>query len=517
LDLSIVSTVPPSSVDTKKDKNDDATIIDASTSTPVSKTTGSNNKDSRNDDTDRSHRIETIQEEEENNNNINTKEDEQHTLSPLVTQDGDVNTTTDTNVEPIEAVLHQRIALDIFSPDAVSAPIAEATTKTPLNPNGPPSKDADNTPLQPVNIEGNYHPTPGMNNDPFDDDDLLPPPPPPDNHMGDDDDEDERLIENFVVRQEYSITRTKGAARSNTLSNTPASTIPYDDKYDVAMEDFDDDEKDGTNFDIINSFSADENDKMEKSNQTVAKQQNDDLHDTDDELEKTASSRKSRSVRFDESSVAKSIKPRKGKDDKKKKGTSGHKRKLHTESESDSNNDDALMTIKVKKKKQNNNPYSTVFESHGIPQQRTFTSTAVSDLKQPMSTPSKGENNLRRSSRVRIQPLEFWRGEYLEYGPNDFGDEYDGVTNMSVPLFIHRANPTPYKQRKPGPRVVTNTKKKNGSNGVSSSPGGQSADSGLVPFDASHLAKKFQFADNGVAHLWDQVASTSKDTSKYKY
>lgn len=165
-----------------------------------------------------------------------------------------------------------------------------------------------------------------------------------------------------------------------------------------------------------------------------------------------------------------------------------------------------------KQKKKKASKYATVFESHGIPLPRTYTVTPVADLRMELSSSSNDNNNLRRSRRVRIKPLEFWKGECVEYGPNDFGDEYDGVTNMSVPMLIRTAEPTPYKPRKipamkhspaPKDKKVKQTKTDDTNSLI------------VERFDDSKLRKKYKYIDDDVADIWNDTKAESVDTSKY--
>jgi centromere protein C len=112
---------------------------------------------------------------------------------------------------------------------------------------------------------------------------------------------------------------------------------------------------------------------------------------------------------------------------------------IHDESDSD----DAVKPKSRPKKK--NNPYSTHFSPKGMPGPRTFTEIPLSDFKPDTPTDSL---NVRRSSRIRVAPLEYWRGEKPIFGGNDFGADYDGVKNMPVVIGIAKPDPTPYKKRK---------------------------------------------------------------------
>ena len=63
--------------------------------------------------------------------------------------------------------------------------------------------------------------------------------------------------------------------------------------------------------------------------------------------------------------------------------------------------------------------------------------TTGSFHKKKKSPKSEDTSKLRRSKRARMRPLEFWKGERVEWGPNDFPEDYDGVKNMSVPVGVY--------------------------------------------------------------------------------
>jgi centromere protein C len=127
---------------------------------------------------------------------------------------------------------------------------------------------------------------------------------------------------------------------------------------------------------------------------------------------------------------------------------------------------------------------------------------------QPNKSNHENEKSLRRSARVRIQPLEFWKGDCVEYGPNDFGDGYEGVTNMSIPRYIRKADPTPYKQRKCRPNVAPKPFKQK--NETTHLEGKSSAES----FDDTRLRKKYDYIDGNAADIWNDTTAEFGEMSK---
>jgi hypothetical protein len=222
--------------------------------------------------------------------------------------------------------------------------------------------------------------------------------------------------------------------------------------------------------------------------------------DEDDEDDKEgagfamASSSSSASVLEEKSAAKKSKK----KDKKKKK-----KRKAATESSDDS--EEEQVKPKRKKKKVTNR-FATVFSPKGVPLPREYSVVPVSDYK---PSPPK-EKGVRRSQRNRMKPLDWWKGECVEYGPANFGDGFDGVKNMSVPVKVRKAEPTPYKPRK----MPSMAKKKTGKK---SSAGDEDEPVQQAPFDSTKLRQKYEYSSSEVAHLWDECLDKADDLSKYRW
>jgi hypothetical protein len=140
--------------------------------------------------------------------------------------------------------------------------------------------------------------------------------------------------------------------------------------------------------------------------------------------------------------------------------------------------------------------HQTSFFPKGIPQQREYTSVPVSDYKPDNAS----DHGLRRSKRAHIQPLEYWRGERIIYGPNDFDEDmYASLQNMPVPKEVSRAQPTPYKQR----AKSAATKKK------ATEPAAPQT------LDVAKLKNKRKYKKGTEAYLWDDDLDEPADLSTY--
>ena len=275
-----------------------------------------------------------------------------------------------------------------------------------------------------------------------DDDDDLIPPPPPDSPQHDDVEEEEEL-------------------------HTQPSDENDVDFPNTVDDDDDGDDNDGAGFEI----NDDDQDKDDEP----------DMNDTMNEQRRRKEKRMAKLAEKKRSNSNKKI--------KKKNGQTSHE---------DSDDEDIVKPKSKPKKKIN--PYSTHFSPKGVPGPRTYTQIPLSDLK--ADTPD--DTNVRRSKRVRVPPLEFWRGEKPIFGGNDFGDEYDGVKNMPVVVGIAKPDPTPYKKRKIVP-VVSNPKRKGGENQRRrDSDDGPTMIVAEEPFDSTTLRQKLPVNDGKVAHLWDE-------------
>jgi hypothetical protein len=227
---------------------------------------------------------------------------------------------------------------------------------------------------------------------------------------------------------------------------------------------------------------------------------NEDDHDKDDEQEyKDAINELRRRKEERIEKLAEKKRSKSSKNDKKK--------TIQTDQDESDGEDVVKPKSKLKKKV---NPYSTHFSPKGVPGPRTYTQIPLSDLK--ADTPE--DTQVRRSKRVRVAPLEYWRGEKPIFGGNDFGDEFDGVKNMPVVIGISKPDPTPYKKRKVVP-AVSNPKKKSGDQRRGYNDDGPAMIAADEPFDSTTLRQKLPVNDGKVAHLWDERFQEARGISTF--
>lgn len=125
----------------------------------------------------------------------------------------------------------------------------------------------------------------------------------------------------------------------------------------------------------------------------------------------------------------------------------------------------------------------------------------------PKDDPADG---LRRSKRMRIAPLAFWKNEGADYVPNDFDDELiDGLETMPVVKAYRVAEKTPYKKRKAPPQQQEdqNTKSKK-------SASSKASKTTEVEFDNSKLKKKYKYMDTDTAYVWDDCYERADELGK---
>ena len=174
------------------------------------------------------------------------------------------------------------------------------------------------------------------------------------------------------------------------------------------------------------------------------------------------------------------------------------KKKVQIESSDESS---VVRAPKPRKKQQKR----VVFSPKGIQSgPREYEAVPVSDLK--ASPPQ--DKKLRRSGRARVSPLEYWRGETCEYGPNDFGDDYVGVKNMPVVKAVVRAKPTPYKPRKERPPMAK--KKKSNSKQVDQDT---HIIADIPEFDSMKLRRRYDVIDGDHAVMWDDAMGEGVESS----
>jgi len=183
------------------------------------------------------------------------------------------------------------------------------------------------------------------------------------------------------------------------------------------------------------------------------------------------------------------------------------KKKSKAVDESMDDEDGTVKSVPRKSKKRKNKTRNP-FTPKGIPSgPREFEAVLVSDLK---DSPKEGQENLRRSKRAQVQPLEFWKNERIIYGPDEkfwasqeIGEDIqDSLGNMPVPKQISRALPTPYKPRK----ISRFTAAAASGKGKSKKDAyGEVAQAEMEPFDSRKIRKKHDYIDSDMATLWDDA------------
>ena len=131
---------------------------------------------------------------------------------------------------------------------------------------------------------------------------------------------------------------------------------------------------------------------------------------------------------------------------------------------------------------------------------REMNPVPVSDYKE---SPEEGK---RRSRRMQVKPLAYWKNERIVYGPHDEeGELGEEMGCMPVPTSVLTALPTPRKHRKQA--VFAAGAKR-----------GRPAQAGFVedekPFDSSRMRKKYTFIDGETAQIWDEALEDATDESK---
>jgi centromere protein C len=183
------------------------------------------------------------------------------------------------------------------------------------------------------------------------------------------------------------------------------------------------------------------------------------------------------------------------------------------ESESDDNNEDdgdedskSTPGKKSKKHKKNKNR-RVVFSPKGIPiANRDYETVPITALIEG----SPDEDGPRRSRRAKVSPLEFWRGEKMQFGAhNEHGYIGKALGDMPVVTGIQKALPTPYKKRK----QVGRKKGANKSSGKNDSSD-TTTSIAEVEFNSKKLRRKYKFHDGEEAYLWDDIAEETADQSK---
>jgi hypothetical protein len=176
---------------------------------------------------------------------------------------------------------------------------------------------------------------------------------------------------------------------------------------------------------------------------------------------------------------------------------------------------------KSSKKDRSGKKKPATFTPKGYALPQTYRTIQVSDMK---DEPDPGEirDGLRRSRRVRIKPLAYWKNETVEYGPNlEFDSRFHDETlyNMPVPKAIRLADPTPYKKR------IVSKSKKRAADAKKLSRAAAAADdddksvreADMEPFDSTKLKKRYKFMDGESAYLWDDTETEISDMSTFLF
>ena len=182
------------------------------------------------------------------------------------------------------------------------------------------------------------------------------------------------------------------------------------------------------------------------------------------------------------------------------------------ESESDENNDDdeedsKSPEVKRSKKNKKKNHRRVIFSPKGIPiANRDYETVPIGALIEG----SPDQDGPRRSRRAKYKPLQYWRGEKMQYGAHgEHGFIGKAFGDMPVVTGIQKALPTPYKKRKQGTNK-SGPSKSSRKNNYSDATGISAEED----FNSKKLRRKFKFHDGEEAYLWDDIADETSDQSK---
>jgi centromere protein C len=188
------------------------------------------------------------------------------------------------------------------------------------------------------------------------------------------------------------------------------------------------------------------------------------------------------------------------------------KRKEKDKASAAKNDKKEVIHKKVMKSKKRKASQTKAFNSKGIqsgPIEHRI--VPISDIKP--STPD--DRSLRRSQRARIQPLQWWKNERLEYGPNPDLDDSD----VPVAKAVAYAEPTPYKERRIPSRAIAtlSAKKANKTTTLSNEKNVVDDDRNIdveEPYDSTKIRRKYQYIDGEAAAIWDDVIEEPSDERK---
>ena len=197
---------------------------------------------------------------------------------------------------------------------------------------------------------------------------------------------------------------------------------------------------------------------------------------------------------------------------KKKKGDEIRKRREVSDDGEESDQRSVVIKAPPAKKRKVSRKNAT-FSPKGIPLPREYESIPVSDLKE---TPPPG---VRRSGRARCRPLEFWKNERAEYGPQDADETISSeLDNMPVVKRFVRSKDTPYKPRKVPQvsREKTSTKSKSRGRGASSEASISERKEDEA-FDSTKIRKKYVISESDEAVLWDDGVEETREQKVISY
>jgi centromere protein C len=176
-----------------------------------------------------------------------------------------------------------------------------------------------------------------------------------------------------------------------------------------------------------------------------------------------------------------------------------------------------LRTNKSHEKKNQTNRvnWSTPNGTSGIPiDNRGYKAIPVSEFREqyaPGDEPrSPSGTVLRRSSRARFKPLQYWKNEKLVFEPhNETGTLGEAMGDMPVVAAVQLALPTPHKERLG--HANDKKKEKDSKKKRARKPDGDEGDShdgelsAKIPFDPTKLTKKYRFINGEHGSVWSET------------
>mmetsp|Transcript_1298 Transcript_1298/g.1976 ORF Transcript_1298/g.1976 Transcript_1298/m.1976 type:complete len:626 (+) Transcript_1298:98-1975(+) len=148
----------------------------------------------------------------------------------------------------------------------------------------------------------------------------------------------------------------------------------------------------------------------------------------------------------------------------------------------------------------------TMFSPPGYPiSNREMQPIPVSDY---MESPEEGEDNLRRSRRMKVKPLAYWKNERVVYGPHEEDGELgEEMGHMPVPKSLLTALPTPRRHRKQVELKQSWKQIAGKANLVEEEK----------EFNSTKLRKKFSINNGETAQMWDEGIEDSVEQKVISY